>query len=101
MHAQDDSLPELLASNLDAYFEHLVLRYQHGLHAFAQRHTGNSQLAEDIVQVDSPHLKTTINSPGDSLGGVATTSAEHIWVVGMSANGGRGISPLIETLCGS
>jgi RNA polymerase sigma-70 factor (ECF subfamily) len=27
-----------------------VLRYQHGLHAFAQRHTGNSQLAEDIVQ---------------------------------------------------
>jgi RNA polymerase sigma-70 factor (ECF subfamily) len=50
MDAQDDSLPELLASDLDAYFEHLVLRHQHGLHAFAQRHTGNPQLAEDIVQ---------------------------------------------------
>jgi RNA polymerase sigma-70 factor (ECF subfamily) len=50
MDAQDDSLPGLLATDLDAHFEHLVLSYQHGLHAFALRHTGSPQLAEDIVQ---------------------------------------------------
>jgi hypothetical protein len=46
--------------------------------------------------VGSAHLKTTMNS----LGGVAGTSAEHVWTVGVSTNGGR-VSPLIETLCGS
>ena len=45
--------------------------------------------------VPSPKLRTTINS----LGGVAATSAEYVWAVG--SNGGRGISSLIETLCGS
>ncbi len=50
MDVQEDGLPGLLAADLDAHFEHLVLRYQHGLHAFALRRTGSSQLAEDIVQ---------------------------------------------------
>ena len=46
----DESLLELLAVDLDTHFEQLVFRYERGLSAFMQRHTGNRQLAEDIVQ---------------------------------------------------
>src|SRR5437660_6787713 len=41
---------ELLASDLDRYFYRLVLSTQQRLFAFALRHTGNPQDAEDIVQ---------------------------------------------------
>lgn len=43
-------LPLLLATDLDAYFEQLMLVYQHRLYAFALRQVGNPQDAEDIVQ---------------------------------------------------
>ena len=41
---------ELLATDLDRYFYRLVLHAQQRLFAFAVRHTGNPQDAEDIVQ---------------------------------------------------
>jgi RNA polymerase sigma-70 factor, ECF subfamily len=41
---------ELLATDLDRYFYRLVLYAQQRLFAFAVRHTGNRQDAEDIVQ---------------------------------------------------
>ncbi len=41
---------ELLATDLDRYFYRLVLYAQQRLFAFAVRHTGNPQDAEDIVQ---------------------------------------------------
>jgi RNA polymerase sigma-70 factor, ECF subfamily len=41
---------ELLATDLDRYFYRLVLYAQQRLFAFAMRHTGNPQDAEDIVQ---------------------------------------------------
>jgi RNA polymerase sigma-70 factor (ECF subfamily) len=47
-HSRD--LPALLASDLDGHFGQLMLVYRHRLHAFALRHTGNTQDAEDIVQ---------------------------------------------------
>jgi RNA polymerase sigma-70 factor (ECF subfamily) len=43
-------LSALLATDLDRYFEQLLLAYQHRLYAFALRLTGNAQDAEDIVQ---------------------------------------------------
>jgi RNA polymerase sigma-70 factor (ECF subfamily) len=43
-------LPALLATDLDYYFEQLMLVYQHQLYAFALRQVGNVQDAEDIVQ---------------------------------------------------
>jgi len=46
----DTLLPELLAVNLDAHFEQLVIRYQQSLYIFVLRQAGHPQLAEDIVQ---------------------------------------------------
>jgi RNA polymerase sigma-70 factor (ECF subfamily) len=43
-------LPELLATDLDRYFQYLVLSSQHRLYAFVLRHAGSPQDAEDIVQ---------------------------------------------------
>lgn len=43
-------LPIELATDLDTYFEQLMLVYQHRLYAFALRQVGNPQDAEDIVQ---------------------------------------------------
>jgi RNA polymerase sigma-70 factor (ECF subfamily) len=45
-----DDLPEALAANLDAAFEHLVLTYQHRLYAFALRLTGRREDAEEVAQ---------------------------------------------------
>ncbi len=50
MSQSDEDLLALLASDLDRYFQQLVLNYQHRLYAFALRQTGSSQDAEDIVQ---------------------------------------------------
>src|SRR2546427_3027532 len=41
---------ELLATDLDRYFQQLVLSSQQRLYAFALRQTGNLEDAEDIVQ---------------------------------------------------
>jgi RNA polymerase sigma-70 factor, ECF subfamily len=43
-------LGELLATDLNGYFSHLLLRYQQRLYTFALRQSGNPQDAEDIVQ---------------------------------------------------
>src|SRR5437867_4091396 len=43
-------VPELLATDLDRHFHHLVLSSQQRLYAFALRQTGSAQDAEDIVQ---------------------------------------------------
>lgn len=43
-------LPILLATDLDTYFEQLMLAYQHRLYSFVLRQVGNTQDAEDIVQ---------------------------------------------------
>lgn len=43
-------LPILLATDLEAYFEQLMLVYQHRLYNFALRQVGNTQDAEDILQ---------------------------------------------------
>ena len=45
-----EELPELLAGDVDRYFEQLMRVYQHRLYAFALRQAGNEQDAEDIVQ---------------------------------------------------
>jgi RNA polymerase sigma-70 factor, ECF subfamily len=47
---QLSDVAELLATDLDRYFQQLVLSSQQRLYAFALRQTGNSQDAEDIVQ---------------------------------------------------
>ena len=50
MAQSDEQLRQLLATDLDRYFEQLVLSYQHRLYAFALRQAGSPQDAEDIVQ---------------------------------------------------
>jgi len=50
MEQQSRDLPALLATDLDGHFEQVILVYQHRLHVFALRQTGNAQDAEDIVQ---------------------------------------------------
>lgn len=50
MDQSDDDLPALLATDLDRYFEQLVLTYQHRLYAFVLRWKGSSQDAEEVVQ---------------------------------------------------
>src|SRR5215467_1757979 len=47
---QSLDLLELLATDLDCYFQQLVLSSQQRLYAFALRYTGSPQDAEDIVQ---------------------------------------------------
>lgn len=47
-HSRD--LPALLATDLDGHFGQVMAVYRHRLHAFALRHSGNAQDAEDIVQ---------------------------------------------------
>ncbi len=47
---QLSDLLELLATDLDRYFQHLVLSTQQRLFVFALRQTGSPQDAEDIVQ---------------------------------------------------
>src|SRR6266566_3157036 len=47
---QSPDLLELLATDLDCYFQQLVLRTQQRLYAFALRQAGSPQDAEDIVQ---------------------------------------------------
>lgn len=53
MEPSGEQLPdllELLATDLDRYFQQLVLSFQQRLYAFALRQTGSPQDAEDIVQ---------------------------------------------------
>lgn len=50
MEQQSRDLPALLATDLDGHFGQVMAVYQHRLHTFALRHTGNAQDAEDIVQ---------------------------------------------------
>jgi RNA polymerase sigma-70 factor (ECF subfamily) len=50
MNQSHQELPALLATDLDCYFEQLMLVYQHRLYALALRQVGNKQDAEDIVQ---------------------------------------------------
>lgn len=53
MEPRAEPLPavqELLATDLDGYFQHLVLSFQQRLFSFALRYTGSPQDAEDIVQ---------------------------------------------------
>ena len=50
MEQQSRDLPALLATDLDGHFGQVILVYQHRLHVFALRQTGNAQDAEDIVQ---------------------------------------------------
>jgi RNA polymerase sigma-70 factor (ECF subfamily) len=53
MEPRGELLPdvrELLATDLDRYFQQLVLSFQQRLYTFALRHTGSVQDAEDIVQ---------------------------------------------------
>jgi RNA polymerase sigma-70 factor, ECF subfamily len=53
MEPRGELLPdvrELLATDLDRYFQQLVLSFQQRLYAFALRQTGSPQDAEDIVQ---------------------------------------------------
>jgi len=50
MEQQSRDLPALLATDLDGHFGQVILVYQHRLHVFALRQTGNPQDAEDIVQ---------------------------------------------------
>ena len=53
MEPNGEQLPdllELLATDLDCYFQQLVLSSQQRLYAFALRQTGSPQDAEDIVQ---------------------------------------------------
>ncbi len=50
MEQHSRELPALLATDLDGHFGQLMVVYQHRLRAFALRHTGNAQDAEDIVQ---------------------------------------------------
>src|SRR2546425_2981640 len=53
MEPRGEMLPdvrELLATDLDRYFQQLVLSFQQRLYAFALRQTGSVQDAEDIVQ---------------------------------------------------
>lgn len=50
MEQHSQGLPALLATDLDGHFGQLMVMYQPRLRAFALRHTGNAQDAEDIVQ---------------------------------------------------
>jgi RNA polymerase sigma-70 factor (ECF subfamily) len=50
MEQQSRDLPALLATDLDGHFGQVMAVYRHRLHAFALRHSGNAQDAEDIVQ---------------------------------------------------
>jgi RNA polymerase sigma-70 factor (ECF subfamily) len=53
MEPRGELLPdvrELLATDLDRYFQQLVLSFQQRLYTFALRHTCSTQDAEDIVQ---------------------------------------------------
>jgi RNA polymerase sigma-70 factor (ECF subfamily) len=50
MRPREDELPELLATDLRAYFDLLVLDCASRLYAFALRWIGNPTDAEDIVQ---------------------------------------------------
>src|SRR5438105_7715373 len=53
MEPRGKQLPDLsalLATDLDHYFQQLVLRFQQRLYAFALRQTESSYDAEDIVQ---------------------------------------------------
>ncbi len=53
MESHSEQLPDvraLLATDLDHYFQQLVLSFQQRLYAFALRQAGNPQDAEDIVQ---------------------------------------------------
>jgi RNA polymerase sigma-70 factor (ECF subfamily) len=53
MESSGEQLPDLLdllATDLDYYFQHLVLRSQQRLYAFALRQAGSPEDAEDIVQ---------------------------------------------------
>ena len=50
MEQHSQELPALLANDLDGHFGRLMAVYQHRLHVFALRQTGNAQDAEDIVQ---------------------------------------------------
>ncbi len=50
MEQSDHELLALLAGDLHRHFKEVVIRYQHRLYAFANRLTGSSQDAEDIVQ---------------------------------------------------
>jgi RNA polymerase sigma-70 factor (ECF subfamily) len=50
MNQGHEDLPQLLAIDVDRYFEQLMLDYQHRLYAFTLRQVGNQQNAEDIVQ---------------------------------------------------
>src|SRR5258708_13147032 len=53
MEPSAEQLPDildLLATDLDRYFHHLVLSTQQRLYAFALRQAGSPQDAEDIVQ---------------------------------------------------
>ena len=56
---QSPDLLELLATDLDCYFQQLVLSSQQRLYAFALRQAGSPQDAEDIVQeaLLAMHLK--------------------------------------------
>ncbi len=47
---QSPDLLDLLATDLDYYFQHLVLSSQQRLYAFALHQTGSPEDAEDIVQ---------------------------------------------------
>ena len=50
MHQSQENLAALLISDLDRYFEQLVLAYQEPLYAFALSRSGNAHAAEEIVQ---------------------------------------------------
>lgn len=50
MEQYSRDLPVLLATDLDDHFGQFMVVYQHRLHTFALRQTGNMQDAEDIVQ---------------------------------------------------
>ena len=50
LREQVDDLPDRLAEDLDAHFEHLVLVHQDRLYRFALRLAGNPQDAEEIAQ---------------------------------------------------
>ena len=62
MEQSDDELPDLLATNLRASFELLVLRYASQLYAFALRWIGNPTDAEDIVQVTFERAFITLDN---------------------------------------
>lgn len=50
MEQSEDTLPALLANDLDYYFKQMILVYQKQLYLFVLRQTRSPQEAEDIVQ---------------------------------------------------